>query len=303
MKTIISAVLLSASLAVAAPQQYSAISPEYTTTTTTTVSPAYTAVPPVYTPPVPPVYTPPVPPVYTPSVPTVSTPEYTSIVVPPISTAPAPECTTTSTPAYTIVPPLTTCADDTATSEPAHHLRTFTNNQGYTLLIDEANNELGGLIVGASGVDGIYNVDEEQPASGIDTWVDIHDGVNVIIDYANPNDFTVYDSNSEPIDTISFEVTPISSPLSHYLMAFVNDKSETLLVDEAVDDAAILEAGIDGIDGIYTVPPDGFPTGVASGIETWVDSADGIQAIVDLANPNYFTVFDESSNPIATVSY
>ncbi|KAJ2825972.1 hypothetical protein IWW50_002598 [Coemansia erecta] len=192
-------------------------------------------------------------------------------------------------------------------SEPEHYLRTFTNEDGYTLLIDEANTELGGLEVGVPGVDGIYNNNFAAggSAEGTHTWADVHDGVNAVIDYANPNFYTVYDSQSNPIETVSYSYDPTkpTDEASHYLMTFVNQNSVTLLVDMAVSDAAILEVGESGIDGIYTVPPGGMPTNVASGTDTWVDSADGYVAIIDNAQPNHYTVYDSESNPIETISY
>ncbi|KAJ2486589.1 hypothetical protein IWW37_005567 [Coemansia sp. RSA 2050] len=191
-------------------------------------------------------------------------------------------------------------------AQPSHYLHTFTDNQGYTLLIDEANHELGGLIAGMPGVDGIYNADDVEPMSGTDTWVDIHDGVYAVIDYEHPWHYTVYDSDGSAIETISQTYTPkdssYSSAPTHYLMTFVNQDSETLLIDQAVTDAAILEVGEIGIDGIYTVPPGGFPVGKETGTDTWVDSVNGIVAIVDNANPNHYTVYDASSNPIETIN-
>ncbi|KAJ2002608.1 hypothetical protein GGI04_003269 [Coemansia thaxteri] len=189
----------------------------------------------------------------------------------------------------------------------AHFLRTFTDQNGYTLLVDEANQELGGFIAGIPGVDGIYNVKDEQPESGVDTWVDVHDGIYAVIDYEQPHYYTVYNSAGSPIETISHSYpTPTTNPYStapsHYLMTFVNQDGVTLLIDQAVTNAAIVEAGVTGVDGIYTVPAGGFPA-EGSGTDTWVDSADGFVAIVDRANPNYYTVYDESSSPIATVSY
>ncbi|KAJ2655187.1 hypothetical protein IWW48_005680, partial [Coemansia sp. RSA 1200] len=96
--------------------------------------------------------------------------------------------------------------------------------------------------------------------------------------------------------------TPESTAPSHYLMTFVNDKGYQLLVDAGVEDVGILEAGIDGVDGVYTVPAGGFPhEDGESGMETWIDSADGIKAVIDLANPNHYTVYDASDNPIQTI--
>ncbi|KAJ2806496.1 hypothetical protein H4R20_001663 [Coemansia guatemalensis] len=190
-----------------------------------------------------------------------------------------------------------------------HYLRTFTNGDGYSLLVDEANTELGGLIVGQSGVDGIYNANEGESGSGTDTWVDVHDGVYAVIDNGNPNHYTVYDSQSSPIATVSQspgKPTNEPSKASHYMMTFVNEAdSATLLIDQAVTDAAILEVGHSGIDGIYTIPPGGIPTptATATGTDTWVDSANGYVAVIDNGNPNVFTVYDIASNPIHTVSY
>ncbi|KAJ2614857.1 hypothetical protein H4S08_001509 [Coemansia sp. RSA 1365] len=196
----------------------------------------------------------------------------------------------------------------TSTTE-EHYLRTFTNVEGYTMLIDEANTELGGLIVGESGIDGIYNAADAEPASGIDTWVDVHDGVNAVIDYKNPNFYTVYNSNSIPIATVSqsldHHTDKPTAEVSHYMMTFVNEaNSATLLIDQAVTNAAILEVGKSGVDGIYTIPPGGVPSNAeATGTATWVDSADGYVAVIDNAKPTLFTVYDTASNPIHTVSY
>ncbi|KAJ2899684.1 hypothetical protein GGI21_000756 [Coemansia aciculifera] len=197
----------------------------------------------------------------------------------------------------------------TPTKHHSHDLRTFTDDQGYTLLIDEANHELGGFIAGISGVDGIYNVNDEQPQSGTDTWVDVHDGNYAVIDYEQPRYYTVYNSAGSPIATHSHAMPTAmpsggySSAPEHYLMTFVNQDSETLLIDQAVTNAAILEVGIEGVDGIYTVPKGGFPTGKETGTDTWVDSVDGIVAVIDNANPNVYTVYDTASNPIETISY
>ncbi|KAJ2474733.1 hypothetical protein IWW56_005741 [Coemansia sp. RSA 2131] len=192
-------------------------------------------------------------------------------------------------------------------SAPEHNLRTFTNQDGYTLLIDEANTELGGLEVGVPGIDGIYNNNfaPTGSAQGTDTWVDVHDGVQAVIDYAHPNFYTVYDSQSSPIETVSFSY-PESQPTedaSHYMMTFVNQEGVTLLIDQAVSNAAILEVGQEGIDGIYTVPPEGVPTETASGTDTWIDSVNGYIAVIDYAHPNHYTVYDSESSPIQTISY
>ncbi|KAJ2229504.1 hypothetical protein EV180_001470 [Coemansia sp. RSA 518] len=192
-------------------------------------------------------------------------------------------------------------------SEPEHNLRTFTNQDGYSLLIDEANTELGGLEVGIPGIDGIYNNNfaPTESAQGTDTWVDVHDGVQAVIDYAHPNFYTVYDSQSNPIETVSFSY-PESQPTedaNHYMMTFVNQDGVTLLIDQAVSNAAILEVGQQGIDGIYTVPPGGMPTETASGTDTWVDSVNGYVAVIDYAHPNHYTVYDSESSPIQTISY
>ncbi|KAJ1768416.1 hypothetical protein EV179_003227 [Coemansia sp. RSA 487] len=196
----------------------------------------------------------------------------------------------------------------TATVEPAtatHDLHTFTDEYGLTLLIDYGNTAYVGLELGLPGVDGIYAANgPQQTASGTDTWVDVHDGVEAVIDYAHPNHYTVYDSAHSPIATISYEPDTASAPEStappHYLMTFANGNGEVLLVDEAVDNAGILEAGIPGVDGVYMVPAGGFPVGEGTGLETWVDSADGIQVVLDRADPNHYTVYDASGSPIQT---
>ncbi|KAJ2057203.1 hypothetical protein GGI17_005778 [Coemansia sp. S146] len=200
-------------------------------------------------------------------------------------------------------------ANPTATSTPpSHHLHTFTDNNGYTLLIDEANYELGGFIAGVTGVDGIYDADDVEPMSGTDTWVDVHDGIYAVIDYEHPRHYTVYDSAGSPIETISHAYTsPASGGVhstapAHYLMTFVNQDKETLLIDQAVSTAAILQVGVVGVDGIYTIPAGGFPVGKETGTDTWVDSVNGIVAVIDNANPNYYTIYDASSNPIETVN-
>ncbi|KAJ2163005.1 hypothetical protein GGF46_000191 [Coemansia sp. RSA 552] len=205
-------------------------------------------------------------------------------------------------PSYS-TPPSNT--DDCESVDGEHNLRTFTNEDGYTVLIDEANTELAGFLMGEKGADGIYNANEAQPASGTQTWVDVEDGVNAVIDYANPGHYTVYDSESSPIATVSQSLEEYSSAPTHYLMTFVNEEySATLLVDQAVTDAAILEVGKPGIDGIYTIPSGGVSAHPeATGTQTWVDSADGYVAVIDNANPNVFTVYDESSSPIQTISY
>ncbi|KAJ1740020.1 hypothetical protein LPJ79_003105 [Coemansia sp. RSA 1821] len=197
-----------------------------------------------------------------------------------------------------------------ATTPPAEHfLRTMTNNEGYTMLIDEANTELGAFIAGMSGVDGIYNNDEQEANSslGTDTWVDVHDGVYAVIDYGNPNHYTVYDSASNPIETISYsmdqESDSDSDEESHYMMTFVNQDGATLLVDQAVTDAAVLEMGISGVDGIYTIPPSYESAELPSRTDTWVDSANGYIAVIDYAHPNHYTVYDMESSPIHTISY
>ncbi|KAJ2093330.1 hypothetical protein GGI16_005814, partial [Coemansia sp. S142-1] len=187
-------------------------------------------------------------------------------------------------------------ANPTSTT-PSHYLHTFTDDNGYTLLIDEANHELGGFIAGITGIDGIYEADDVEPMSGTDTWVDVHDGDYVVIDYEHPRHYTVYDSAGSPIETISHAYTSptsggtYSTAPAHYLMTFVNQDKETLLIDQAVSNAAILQAGVVGVDGIYTIPAGGFPVGKETGTDTWVDSVDGIIAVIDNANPNYYTVY------------
>ncbi|KAJ1731359.1 hypothetical protein LPJ61_002573 [Coemansia biformis] len=195
----------------------------------------------------------------------------------------------------------------THSDQPEHNLRTFTNKNDYTLLIDYANDDLAGFLIGIPGVDGIYDANDAASGSGIDTWVDVHDGIKAVIDYAHPNYYTIYNSDGSPLTTISrpyesHTATPSSEP-AHYLMTFVNPaNSATLLIDQAQPSAAILEAGIAGIDGIYTVPPGGF-SAAGTGIETWVDSADELVAIIDQANPNQYTVYNFNSEPVATISY
>ncbi|KAJ2844774.1 hypothetical protein IWW36_005050 [Coemansia brasiliensis] len=199
------------------------------------------------------------------------------------------------------------------TPQPEHFLRTMTNNEGYTLLIDEANTELGAFIAGVSGIDGIYNNDEQEANSslGTDTWVDVHDGVYAVIDYGHPNHYTVYDSASNPIETISYSMdqdsesdsNEESNEISHYMMTFVNQDGATLLVDQAVSDAAVLEMGISGVDGIYTIPSSYESADLPSGTDTWVDSANGYIAVIDYAHPNHYTVYDMESSPIHTISY
>ncbi|KAI8321079.1 hypothetical protein GQ54DRAFT_195800 [Martensiomyces pterosporus] len=191
--------------------------------------------------------------------------------------------------------------------EESHYLRTMTNGNGYTLLVDDANNDLGGFIAGQTGVDGIYNDREVAPEPGTVTWVDIHNGIKAVVDLEHRNFFTVYDSTDCPIKTISHPLPTktqggyaTSTPPPHYLMTFVNQKGHTLLVDQAVDNAGILEVGTPGVDGIYTVAPGRIPA-KATGTDTWVDSADGIIAVMDNQNPNYYTVYDASWNPIETV--
>ncbi|KAJ1959273.1 hypothetical protein GGI12_004419 [Dipsacomyces acuminosporus] len=196
-----------------------------------------------------------------------------------------------------------------AHADPTHHLRTMTDGNGYTLLVDDANAEYGGFIIGKKGVDGIYNVNEQKPHTATETWVDIHDGIKAVIDQEHPNHYTVYNSANSPVQTISYPAPwtstrgdgySTSSAPSHYLMTFVNQKSETLLVDQAAKNAGILQVGVDGVDGIYTAPPAGIPA-KHTGTDTWVDSADGIIAVVDNQNPNLYTVYDASWNPIETV--
>ncbi|KAJ2862144.1 hypothetical protein GGI22_002271 [Coemansia erecta] len=195
----------------------------------------------------------------------------------------------------------------TATHSPAasHDLHTFTDAYGATLLIDYDNIAYVGLEMGIPGVDGLYAPNgPQQTASGTDTWVDVHNGMEAVIDYMHPNHYTVYDSAHSPVATISYEpqtATPASTAPAHYLMTFVNGNSEALLVDQAVDNAGIFAAGIPGVDGVYTVPAGGFPVGEGTGLETWVDSADGIQAVIDRANPNHYTVYDASGEPIETI--
>ncbi|KAJ2839827.1 hypothetical protein FBU31_000618 [Coemansia sp. 'formosensis'] len=203
----------------------------------------------------------------------------------------------------------TATATATASSTPpSHYLHTLTDNLGYTLLIDDANHDLGGFIAGITGVDGIYGAKDIEPMSGTDTWVDIHNGEYAVIDYEHPRFYTVYDSDGSPIKTVSHSYTAptpgnsYSTAPSHYLMTFVNQDSQTLLIDQAVTNAAILEVGVEGIDGIYTIPAGGFPVGKETGTDTWVDSVDGIVAIIDNSNPNLYTVYDASSNPIETVN-
>ncbi|KAJ2746894.1 hypothetical protein GGI20_000973 [Coemansia sp. BCRC 34301] len=204
---------------------------------------------------------------------------------------------------------LATAAPEYRTDTQPHYLRTFTDDQGYTLLIDEANEELGGFIAGITGVDGIYNANDAEPMSGTDTWVDVHDGIYAVIDYEHPRHYTVYDSAGSPIATYSHEAKPTpsggysSSAPAHYLMTFVNkEDGATLLIDQAVTNAAILEVGVEGVDGIYTVPEGGFPVGKETGTDTWVDSVNGIVAVIDNANPNHYTVYDTARNPIETIS-
>ncbi|KAJ2551321.1 hypothetical protein EV175_003736 [Coemansia sp. RSA 1933] len=205
----------------------------------------------------------------------------------------------------TLAAPMSTATYDVSATQ-THDLHTFTDNYGATLLIDYANTAYVGLEMGIAGVDGLYAPGgPQQTASGIDTWVDVHEGVEAVIDYEHPNWYTVYDSAHNPIETISYApqtatATESSAP-SHYLMTFVNAQGDTLLVDAAVDNAGIYEAGIPGVDGVYTVPAGGFPVGQGQGLETWVDSADGIQAVIDRADPNHYTVYDNSGNPLETV--
>ncbi|KAJ1832549.1 hypothetical protein LPJ63_003441 [Coemansia sp. RSA 2711] len=196
--------------------------------------------------------------------------------------------------------------DSTTTAE--HNLRTFTDANGYTLLIDYANTELGALLVGQAGIDGIYDngVSPTEAASGTDTWVDAHNGMQAVIDYAHPNHYTVYDSQGSAVETVSYEyaASQPTEEASHYMMTFVNQDGYSLLVDQAVTDAAVLQVGQQGIDGIYTLPSgSSYEYATAPGTDTWVDSADGYVAVVDNMHPNHYTVYDSASSPIQTISY
>ncbi|KAJ1719493.1 hypothetical protein LPJ53_005755 [Coemansia erecta] len=213
---------------------------------------------------------------------------------------------TTSVPGYSTTP----VAEYTTTaSQSEHDLRTFTNDMGYTLLYDLGNPYYAGLVAGVVGVDGIYRNDgfDYGTETGTDTWVDVNDGYRFEVDKSNPTYIVVYDSNGNPVATQTEEQNtykstppPTSTPeASHYLMTLVNQDGETLLVDAGLDDAAILQGWGSGIDGVYTVGSESIPP-VGSETETWVDTADGIVVIVDEANPNAYTVYDESSNPILT---
>ncbi|KAJ2454621.1 hypothetical protein EV183_001369 [Coemansia sp. RSA 2336] len=223
------------------------------------------------------------------------------------STLPSEEPSATILPSEDFSATILSSEYSAASTPPAEHfLRTMTNNEGYTLLIDEANTELGAFIAGMSGVDGIYDNDEQEANSslGTDTWVDVHDGVYAVIDYGNPNHYTVYDSASNPIETISYSMdqeSDSSDEKSHYMMTFVNQDGATLLVDQAVSDAAVLEMGVSGVDGIYTIPPSYESADLPTRTDTWVDSADGYIAVIDYAHPNHYTVYDMESSPIHTV--
>ncbi|KAJ1955726.1 hypothetical protein EC988_001727, partial [Linderina pennispora] len=186
-------------------------------------------------------------------------------------------------------------------THPTHHLRTMTDGEGETLLIDEANENLGVFIAGYDGIDGIYDKHNVDTASGTMTWADIHDGVYAVIDLAHPNHHTVFNSAGSPIETVSYALSsaPYKTEPTHHLRTFTNHKSETLLIDYAVTDAAVLEIGVEGIDGIYDAD-DAEPH---SGTDTWVNDYDGVMAVIDYAHPNFYTVFDTDGKPIETISY
>ncbi|KAJ1935212.1 hypothetical protein FBU59_005460 [Linderina macrospora] len=182
-----------------------------------------------------------------------------------------------------------------------HHLRTMTDGEGQTVLIDEANANLGVFIAGYDGIDGIYDKHYEEPASGTMTWVDIHDGVHAVIDLAHPNHYTVYNSAGSPIETESYPLSsaPYQTEVTHHLRTFTNQNCQTVLIDYAVTDAAVIEIGKVGVDGIYYAD-EARPH---SGTDTWVNDYDGVVAVIDNEHPNYFTVYDTAHNPIETISY
>ncbi|KAJ2721165.1 hypothetical protein GGI07_004147 [Coemansia sp. Benny D115] len=196
--------------------------------------------------------------------------------------------------------------------QPEHDLRTYTDEKGYTLLIDNQNNEYAGIDAGISGVDGIYNAGEQYPVtktSGVDMWQDVHNGYKFAYDYANPERIVIYDPDNKPIWTqTQSQAQPHSTPpatrtsadTEHKIMKFENNDGIVLLVDPAQPNVGILEGAGSGIDGIYSA--NGYYAGSkTTGIDTWVDSADGIQAVIDYANPNHYTVYDSNNSPIQTI--
>ncbi|KAJ2776884.1 hypothetical protein GGI15_004696 [Coemansia interrupta] len=220
------------------------------------------------------------------------------------STTPVAGYSTTPVAGYSTTP----VAEYSTTSQESHDLRTFTNDMGYTLLYDLGNPYYAGFEAGIVGVDGIYNVDglDYGTETGTDTWVDVNDGYRFEIDKSNPSYIVVYDPSGNPVATQTEEQNTYESmpptatfEASHYLMTLVNQDGETLLVDAAQDHAAILQGWSTGVDGVYTVGTESIPP-IGSETDTWVDTADGIVVIVDEANPNAYTVYDESSNPILT---
>ncbi|KAJ1853019.1 hypothetical protein LPJ73_002722 [Coemansia sp. RSA 2703] len=231
---------------------------------------------------------------------------YSTTPVPGYSTTPVPSYSTTPVAGYTTTP----VAEYTTTSQDAHDLHTFTNSNGYTLLYDLDNTYYGGFIAGVAGVDGIYKNGQGidyGTETGTDTWFDVNDGYRFEIDKSNPEYIVVYDPSGNPVATQTeeqntYQSTPpptTTTEATHYLMTLVNQDSQTLLVDAGVNDAAILQGWGTGVDGVYTIGTESIPS-VGSETETWVDSADGYVVILDEANPNAFTVYDESSNPILT---
>ncbi|KAJ2460195.1 hypothetical protein GGF42_000998 [Coemansia sp. RSA 2424] len=99
--------------------------------------------------------------------------------------------------------PTPSAGEDSTEDEPTHQLRTFTNQDSHTVVVDYA--DLGIALVedGVIGVDGFYYASNAVSRSGTDTWVNDLDGYKAIIDNAHPNHYTVYDSSDQPIQTIS----------------------------------------------------------------------------------------------------
>ncbi|KAJ1881941.1 hypothetical protein LPJ57_001278 [Coemansia sp. RSA 486] len=187
-----------------------------------------------------------------------------------------------------------------------HELHTFTNEQSDAVIVDYGVSNVGVYIEGNDGIDGIYShfpKPDPYQTHELHTWAD-DQGLNAVIDYANPYHYTVFQSGT-PVATLT-EPTPSvyeDDTVEHHLRTFTNQLSQTVLIDYAVSDMAVVMLGNEGFedaDGIYNA--DEVPGSVdVSRTDTWVNDLDGVKAVIDYAHPEHYTVYDMSDNPIATV--
>ncbi|KAJ1825803.1 hypothetical protein LPJ56_002497 [Coemansia sp. RSA 2599] len=182
----------------------------------------------------------------------------------------------------------------------SHDLHTFTNAEQDAVIVDYAVPNVGVYIEGSDGIDGIYSgYPKPNPTQSheLHTWAD-DQGINAVIDYADPYHYTVFQS-STPVATVQLP-TPseyADDDVEHHLRTFTNQLSETILIDYAVTDMAVVQFGNEGIYHAEEAPDSVDITRT----DTWVNDLDGVKAVIDYAHPNHYTVYDMSDNPIATI--